>query len=182
MTNITEIIISDLENAYMHSRKIKWPELKSVSIQETIDSFDFNESSMEGISKNDYQRAVNTFSHIFSDLFEKSTDILFWNMVGIEALLAKGNKDIQLQIKEKSALVVGEPTEFKKKLGKLYEYRSKFVHGELNIPAKFSSDEDLFEDEYWDYTSFSTSILLALLRELITKKKTEFIFEYRYLI
>ncbi|MDP5202486.1 HEPN domain-containing protein [Flavobacterium sp. DG2-3] len=177
----SDIILSDLQLAYEHCEKIKWPKLERVDLDQTINSFAFNNYSLEAISKNDYQRSINAFTHVFSDLFEKSSDILFWNMVGIEALLAKGNKDIQAQIKEKSILILGEPSEFKKKLGTLYSYRSKFVHGELNFPAKFSEDYDSFDDEYSDYKAFSTSIHLALLRELIRNKKTEFKFEYVYL-
>lgn len=180
--NISKVILSDLQLSYQHSQNIKWPELEGVTIDETIESFAFNNYSLEGISKNDYQRSINAFSHIFFNLFEKDSDILFWNMVGIEALLAKGNKDIQSQIKEKSILILGEQTEFKKKITNLYSYRSKFVHGELNFPAKFSSDENFFNEEYWEYSSFSTAIHLALLRHLIKSKKTEFTFEYKYVL
>lgn len=181
--NISEIISSDLEFVYTHAKRIKWPYLESIELNQTINSFKFSNYSLEGVSKNDYQRAVNAFSHVFTNLSDNSNDILFWNMVGIEALLAKGNKDILSQIKQKSILILGEPTEFKTKLSKLYDFRSKFVHGELNFPAKFSEGlvED-FENEYWDYTAFSTSILLALIRELIKKDKTEFKFEYKYLL
>lgn len=179
--NISKVIISDLNFAYKHSERVKWPELANVDITDVMESFKFNNYSMEGVSKNDFQRAVNAFSHNFCNLADKSSDILFWNMVGIESLLAKGNKDIQSQIREKSSLILGEPVEFKKKLNKLYEFRSKFIHGELNFPLKFSSDEKLFEEEYWDYTSFSASILLSLIRHLVTHKKYQFDFEYTYL-
>lgn len=179
--NTSDSIISDLIFAYEHSEKIKWPNLDKLDINDVIESFNFNNYSLEGISKNDFQRAINSFSHNFFNLFDKSTDILFWNMVGIEALLAKGNKDIQSQIKEKSSLILGEPTEFKKKLTRLYEYRSKFIHGELNFPPKFSSDYESFDNDYFDYMSFSSSILLSLIRNMIKNKKYKFDFEYRLL-
>jgi hypothetical protein len=88
-------------------------------------------------------------------------------MLGLETLYARGNQNISEQIRTKVMLVFGEPAEFKKKLGKLYEYRSRLVHGDTDIPAKFSRDFQKFSPEYWNYLGFGSSILIASLRTLI---------------
>lgn len=175
----TEIILSSLDFAYEHALKVKWPTIKNITLKTTIDWFTKNNLHTDYNSKNKLHRAVNAFSYLFSKLHEKDSSNLFWVMVGIEALLAEGSSNILNQIKTKSSLILGHPVEYKKKLDKLYDYRSRLVHGDFDFPAKFSSDYDTFEEEYWDYLSFATSILIALIRELIRTGKNEFLFEYK---
>jgi len=174
----TEPIISDLHYAYEHAHNMNWPEINSIEIDKVINWFEENELNLEGNSKNKLQRAINAFSHVLVGLGEKDTSQFFWQMLGIEALLASGINSISSQIELKSSLILGEPKEYKKKIKQLYNYRSRLLHGDFDFPPKFSSDEDNFEKEYWDYLSFSTSILLALIRNLIAKGGIEYKFEY----
>ncbi|HYK77932.1 MAG TPA: hypothetical protein VEV16_13220, partial [Daejeonella sp.] len=125
-------------------------------------------------------RALNAFSQMFGKNTDPNSSFLFWSILGIEALLAEGNNNILNQIKSKCILLFGEPKEFKKKINHLYDYRSRFVHGDINIPPKFFFIDEKFELEYWEYLNFSISILIALIRKLIRDDKTEFNFEYIY--
>lgn len=178
----TEIILSTLDYAYEHSIKIKWPKLSGLNLSDTIKWYNKNNIHLDSISKNKLHRAINAFSYQFSKLLEKDTDILFWTMLGIETLLAEDANNITNQIKIKSSIILGEPKEYKKKLGKLYGYRSRFVHGDIDFPAKFGMDIDNFEEEYWDYLHFASSILIALIRNLIAEDKNEFKFEYKLIV
>lgn len=72
-----------------------------------------------------------------------------------------------------------KPTEYTKKLNELYDYRSRLIHGDTNIYPSFYFDYQGFRKEYNDYLAFGTSILIALIRELIYKQKTEFEFELK---
>ena len=65
------------------------------------------------------------------------------------------------------------------KLGKLYDYRSRLIHGDIDIFPKFYTDYESFDIEYGDYSDFAVSILIALIRELIEKQKSEFEFELK---
>lgn len=175
----TELILSSLDYAYEHSIKVGWPKIFGLDLQQAISWYNLNDLNTEGNSQNKLHRAINAFSYQFSHLSEKNTATLFWTMLGIETLLADGNSNIISQIKLKSSIILGQPKEYKKKLDKLYNYRSRFVHGDIDFPAKFSSDFKNFELEYWDYLYFATSILIALIRTLIASNKTEFKFEYK---
>ena len=175
----TDVLLSSLDYAYEHSLKIGWPKVYGLKLQDTIDWFYYNNIHTSDNSRNKLHRAINAFSYQFSKLTEQDTSILFWTMLGIEALLAEGTNNIINQIKVKSTLILGQPTDYKKKLDKLYNYRSRFVHGDIDFPAKFSSDYENFEQEYFDYLHFATSILIALIRDLISSKKNEFQFEYK---
>ncbi len=175
----TEMILSSLDYAYEEQLKTKWPKVFGLNLMQTLEWYSSNNLHPDFNSKNKLHRAINSFSYQFSTLFETDTSILFWTMLGIETLLAEGNTNIINQIKDKTSLILGEPKEFKKRLNKLYNYRSRFVHGDIDFPAKFSSDYDNFESEYYVYVHFATSILLSLVRTLIIQNKSEFDFEYR---
>lgn len=175
----TEITLSSLDDAYKHSLNIGWPKLSGLKLRDTANWYKSNNLHPDDSSKNKLHRAMNSFSYQFSRLHEKDTSVLFWTMLGIEALLAEGTSNIISQIKGKSSIILGEPKEYKKKLDQLYAYRSRLVHGDINFPAKFSSDFDNFEVKYWDNLQFATSILLALIRYLIANDKNEFQFEYK---
>lgn len=175
----TEIILSSLDYAYEVQLKTKWPKIYRLNLTQTLEWYSSNNLHTDFNSRNKLHRAINSFSYQFSTILEKDTSILFWTMLGIEALLAQGNANIINQIKIKTSLILDEPKEFKKRLDKLYNYRSRFVHGDIDFPTKFSSDYENFESEYYEYLHFATSILLALIRTLIIQNKSEFNFEYR---
>ncbi len=175
----TDIILSTIMFAYRHSRKIKWPNIKSIKLTDTIHWFHRYNIHSDHRSKNNLHRAINAFSYLFGNLKRERSADLFWIMLGIESLLVEGNQNITLQFREKSTIILGIPKEYKRKLNKLYEYRSKLIHGSFNIFPKHFSDYETFEVEYSDYLDFAVSILLALIRELIIAQKSKFEFELK---
>lgn len=176
----TNMVFSHLDFAYEKSYKLKWPLLKGIKLEETINWFIKHNIVLDKSSNCKASRAINAFSQMFGKNDDPSSSFLFWSLLGIEALLAEGNSEVTNQIKTKCILLFGEPTEFKKKINQLYNYRSRFVHGDIDFPPKFYYNDEEFENEYWDYLFFSISILIALIRKLIKEDKTEFRFEYKY--
>ena len=175
----TKMIGSDMMFAYEHAKTISWPNIRNLKLIDTINWFHNFSIHPDHKSTNDAHRAINAFSHLFSDFNIEKSDHLFWVMLGIEAILAKGINAISTQIREKSEIILGKPTEYTKKLNKLYDYRSRLVHGDTNIYPIFYDDYYSFKNEYDDYLAFGTSILIALIRELVYKQKTEFEFELK---
>jgi hypothetical protein len=175
----SEIILSTNMDAYEHSRIMNWPKIKNVKLTDTINWFNKFEIHPDFQSKNDLHRAINAFSHLFDNLKLDGSAQLFWVMLGIESLLVEGNQNITSQFKEKSILILGKPKEYSKRLSKLYDYRSKLVHGSSDIFPRHYSDYESFEREYYKNLDFAVSILLALMRELIEKQKCNFEFELK---
>jgi hypothetical protein len=175
----TKIILNSNMYAYEHSRKMNWPKIKNVKLIDTINWFKKFNLHPNNRSENNLHRAINAFSQLFGGLHNNHSADLFWIMLGIEALLVEGNQNITSQFKEKSIIIFGKPLEYSKKLTKLYEYRSKLVHGSFDIYPIFYSDYDAFDKEYYDYLEFATSILIALIRELIAKQSAYFEFEFK---
>ncbi|MFC0878444.1 hypothetical protein ACE01N_17755 [Saccharicrinis sp. FJH2] len=175
----TKIVVCSDMYAYEHSERIKWPLIRNIKLIETINWFHKYEVHPNQMSVNKAHKAINAFSQLIGDIKFNNTSDLFWVMLGIESLLAEGNQGITKQIKDKSILILGEPKEYKKKLQKLYDYRSRLVHGDIDIFPSYYSDFDSFDKEYNDYLDFAISILIALIRELIFKQADEFIFELK---
>lgn len=173
----TKTIICSVMNAYEHSSKMNWPKIKNLSIHDTIEWFHKFDIHPNFISKNNAHRAINAFSQLIGDVKTSNTGDLFWIMLGIESLLAEGSQGMTKQIKDKSILILGEPEEYKKKLNKLYDYRSRLIHGNINIFPSFYTDFESFDIEYSDYLDFAISILIALIRELIFNGENKFEFE-----
>lgn len=175
----TKIIASSIMFAYENAFKINWPKIRNVSLAETINWFHKFGIHPDQKSKNSTHRAINSFSQLFGDLRESESSYLFWVMLGIESLLADGIQSISYQIKEKSRIILGNPPEYNRKLANLYNYRSRLIHGDYDITPKFYNDHGSHEEEYTDYLFFATSILIALIRELIATQKEKFEFELK---
>jgi hypothetical protein len=175
---ISQYVMNSIDFAYIHIEKIEWPSVISPKLQKTLNWLRKFEINLHSSSKSPAGRAINAFSHIFSyELFETDSAKLFWCLLGIEALFASNNNGIMEQIRQRIQIVFGEPKEFKRKINKLYEFRSRLIHGDLDFPAKFSEDVDNYEYEYWDYVSFATSLLMSSIKTLIINDTDRFEFE-----
>lgn len=56
---------------------------------------------------------------------------------GLEALYCQGNSNLPGQLNVKSTLLLGDRVSFKKDFNKMYDYRSRFVHGDLNFQDQY---------------------------------------------
>lgn len=172
-----ESITSNNFFVYNHIKKLNWPKIKSLKIRETVEYLYKNNIDLYSKSKNDLHRAINAFTYVFGDRKNGDSEDLFWVMLGIESLLVEGNQNITYQFKEKTKIILGEPSDFKKKINKLYDYRSRLVHGESEIFPKFNNNLDDAKDEHSDFVDFAISILISLIRELIYSNKIKFDFK-----
>lgn len=175
----TDFMIHSFEDSYIDSVDYKWPTYEILSFEKVLSWLNKYQISLDTTSKNKASRAINAVSYLINDSnLEHSKSHLFWAMLGIEALYASGSSNILTQIKEKVNIVLGEPKEFKNRLSKLYNFRSRLVHGDIDFSSRLGEDDwDDFEKEYYDQVSFATSILLASIKKLIAKDLTEFNFE-----
>ncbi|MGY3215470.1 hypothetical protein [Mucilaginibacter sp. HD30] len=177
----TNVLMNNLDFAYLHAKKIGWPPMTGVKLMATISWMNKYEINFYSSSRNSAGRAINAFTHLFSyEITETDSAHLFWCMLGLESLFAQGTQNISEQLRQKISLVHGEPLEFKKKLNALYAFRSRLIHGDLNFPAKFSIDHENYEEGYWDYVAFAASLLLASIKILIQNDLNEFKFTFTW--
>lgn len=99
-------------------------------------------------SSSKFERALHAYSYLFKQKeFSSDPEKILWSMLGIEALYANDSVEIVRQIKENMPKEVGHVFS-RKKIDKLYNYRSRFMHG--NKELCFNSD--IMNDFSEDYT------------------------------
>lgn len=130
-----------LEQAAEYALSIGWPPIKALSILEVWDWVSTKKGFMEGFGGGPTGRALNAFTHLLRPvgLIDESTE-LFWLLVGLEALYTKGNSGIQEQVREKSQLLLGPQDSYKKEISRMYNLRSRFVHGDLDFSGAHPSE------------------------------------------
>lgn len=180
----TIALLQHIEFAYEHVEKIGWPSMGRLTFNETLNWFEKHAITLYSRSESPANRALNAFSHLFSyGLFEKHSDYLFWCMLALEALYVEGDTGVNSQFRIKSQLVLGEPQQYKKLISKLYEYRSRLVHGDIDILPRFGFERrSKQDDEYWENVAFATAILIASIRQLIKNDLTRFTFSTKWVV
>jgi hypothetical protein len=130
------------------------------------------------IGKTALCRAFNAFSYLFIDPLDDQSVLLFWSLIGIEALYVSPSAKIMEQVRERSELLLGPVTAFKKKLSRMYDFRSKFIHGALPFPGKFFTQNarpeyKQFADEVNEASMLAQAILTATLQEMVIRDWNE---------
>jgi len=160
--------------------KITWPLIQNLDIRKTWEWLLTHKDFVGGSSQSPTERGINSFGNLFTTEYSVS---LFWAIVGIEAFYTKGHGDLQNQVREKSELVLGTQDSFKKAFNSMYNFRSRFVHGDLNYPGTMAtvesiSDTEGYYTELYNSTHFATAILTSTIQYLIAKNWSGFNFTY----
>lgn len=115
-----------------------WPIVKDLNIQQSWIWFKRQPGIFAGLSASRVSRALNAFSRLFFENFENSEDQNFlWSMIGLEAIYTDRVAGINEQIFGKSKILLGDPVKAKDVL-KIYDYRSRLLHGQKNIPNRWT--------------------------------------------
>jgi len=164
---------------------IRWPKIEKLEFSTTLKWVEENFLSIIGVSTNPLQRAFNSITHLIghSNKNHVSDIELFWIMMGIEALYANGEIGIAEQIRIKTQIILGEMKEFKKEIKKMYNYRSRFTHGDINIPSSFHRNDSIELEQYsvenYHSTLLACSILLSTIQFMIKNDYDKLNFNYK---
>jgi hypothetical protein len=125
-------------------------------------------------------RAVAALSYV---ALEEEHAEMVWPLVGLEALYGRGKEGLQRQLLEKSEVFLGRRKAFKQKFQDMYDVRSRFLHGDMDLPfahaPDFATDEHEAFDEASEHTAaLSTAILVASLQKLVMEDRYDFEFKY----
>ncbi len=162
--------------------KYKWPPLKELPLNSTLTWLYHHSFALENLSKSRIQRALNAFSYLFHESFkDNDPGDLFFSLIGIEAIYAQNSNNIQDQVNQKSQLLLGKRNEFKKIFNELYDYRSRYIHGQLNFTNKFFFDDEESAIEQilktYEKSAFAIAILTSTIQKHIEENKEEFEYE-----
>lgn len=171
------IINNSLLFAYQELYEKRWPKLSQVTIEETWNWLMNKTSYLDEIGNRPIDKALNSLSYSFNS---NNYEDFFYSLLGIEALLNTGNSDsIMEQIRSKTVSLFGEPVDYRKRITKMYERRSEFIHGKLSFPSKFHINdaqekfEKFYMKDYKETVYIAQSILISIICEFIIKDANE---------
>jgi hypothetical protein len=108
---------------------------------------------------------------------------LLWALVGLEALYVHGKSELAQQVRDKAQAFLGAQEKFKKAVTKMYDFRSRFVHGDLDFPGLCLIGDarktvERFDDELRDATAVAVAMLVGTLQEVIRRDWDGLRFDY----
>lgn len=179
-----EPFIHSLDLAIQISTSLNWPLIKMIDLKSTINWLAQFQEETDSISNSSIGRALNAYSYLFSTRGGSDDGAyLFWTMVGIEAIFAEGSSNIMHQINLKTQTLLGKRIDNKKRFNAMYDFRSRFVHGDLDLNNKYyindrSSEINKFWTDLFDNEHIAMSILIATFQELILRNSISLEFDY----
>lgn len=162
---------------------LKWPEVKTIPIEKVCEWEAKLGLFKQGVARTPVQRALASFSHLVATKSIHGGETLFWSMQGLESFYCRGSGDLRRQLSEKSRLFLGQWVGLKNIVGSLYDFRSKFVHGDFNLDRWNNNLEPEAEDQKGQEASLSavllaTRMLLSTLQKCADECITSVEFEY----
>lgn len=172
------------DGAQDRASEIGWPPLSGVSVPDAARWLMAIPGLLELEPRGPAGRAVSALSNLIARAAPGRDDAvgLMWCMVGLEALYGEGTANLRLQLVQKSRLLLGEPAEFKKAVGELYDFRSRFIHGDVDFPLGYNrdTDESGFSETVASATQLALALLVSTLQELVRRDRQQLKFEYRF--
>jgi hypothetical protein len=170
-----------LRMAATHSEKISWPKFQRLEIDHAWNWALQQKGFLEGFSEDATSRSLNAFTNILN--LKDEPLILFWAIVGIEALYVRGRDPKMEQIRERTQVLLGEQISFKKKVSEMYNFRSSLIHGDLNFSGLYQLYDATPEIEKYDKaliesTDLAVAVLSATLQQLISRNWKGLRFSY----
>lgn len=155
------------------ANKYKWPYLKSDSVATAWRWLASAKCLEDGIARGPLGRALASLTYVASEGPKTESSLnLVWILLALEALYCSGNVGLREQLVAKSELVLGRRVENKRAFGAMYDFRSRFLHGDMDLPLRYSQFNAVpaFErhyDDLGDYEGLGLAALIATLQVMI---------------
>lgn len=174
----------DLFSAVESAQQLGWPRFYKPTLLQGWNWMRTSGALVDGIGVGRLGRSLAALSHLTApDLRETSSIELVWVLLGLEALYSRGNVGLKDQLLGKSEALLGPRTENKRAFGAVYDFRSRLLHGDVDLPLRFTEFNAVqkFEDyhtELWRNEKLALAVLLATLQWMVVAKVKELNFEY----
>jgi hypothetical protein len=168
-----------------YARKdIGWPEVKTVSIKKVWDWLTKLKGLERGIGEGPAGRAVAALSYLEGeDNFRDSDLDIVWALLGLEALYCSGKSGVMNQLLEKSQVLLGAIQNHKRILRDMYDLRSRVLHGNVDIPLRYSHYDGVSEFQKFHLGTYKAALLahamlVASIQKLVERNWTHLSFKY----
>lgn len=169
LAKTTGTLVSLLVLAREQAEEISWPQLESLDLLQ-VWNWAIENKLLGTVGITSLGRAFNAFSYFFNEPISDEAPLLFWALVGIEALYVSTSVKVMEQVRERTQLVLGPITEYKKKLSQMYAIRSSFIHGALPFPGRFFTHDAMPDyEQYMTKVTGATVLAQAILTASLQK-------------
>jgi hypothetical protein len=99
----------------------------------------------------------------------------------LEAIYAEGASGLRQQLVAKTHALFGPPQTHKKAFGSMYDFRSRFVHGDVDFPLAYDQrdyDQLGFTEEVETAIEVALAVLLATLQAMARSGSHRLTFTY----
>jgi hypothetical protein len=155
--------------------EIGWPRVRVLEVRKVLEWFEAIPGWNSGVGQCPVGRAVAALSQALAiDRVEGGALSLIWAMVGLEALFCRQREGLKAQLATNVQLLLGRWSAHKKRFGKVYDFRSAFLHGALDVPFahRIRQEDELAWRFVWDSdeeAGLAMVVLLASVQELIER-------------
>jgi hypothetical protein len=173
----------NIDSAVEMARKEGWPPVRDIDVAKSWEWFSRLPGLESGIVSGAVGRAVAALSHIIYPETRDLSTSLTWALLGLEAIYGRGSIGIGEQLREKSELLFGKCSSNKKRLAAAYNFRSRFLHGDLDIPFRYTDEFEhdkilKLSNAQWDAALFAEVLLISTLQEFVLRDVYELYFPY----
>lgn len=161
----------------------RWPPLNNMDLAKAfswaIELDGFRDAYAVGL----FGRALGALRYLAAPGHGNATRI-FWAVLGLEALYGHGRGEgLKEQLLSKSELFLGSRKEHKKAFGKIYDYRSSFVHGGRDFPffncsKEASAQYEKYMEDDFKMTSLAIAVLISTLQKVAKQNRKSLEFGY----
>lgn len=180
--SIRGVYAEHLYHAVEAAKERKWPEIVELDVRKIWHWLAKVPGIEAGVGTGSLGRALAALTHI---LRHKATDSgslqLVWSVLGLEALYAKGNTGLCAQLVGKTEALLGPRLQHKKEFGRMYDFRSRFIHGDIDIPFSYidaEPDFERFHSDLFGSEDIALATLLATLQKMATMDLYSLDFSY----
>lgn len=168
--------------ARKRAAELKWPVFQELAIVDVWVWLNKLKSSVNGGAKR-VRLAIAALTHLFNeDASDENSLALVWALAGLESIYGEGNVGLKTQILKKSEALLGERKENKTKFSWMYDYRSRMLHGDIDLNPSYRSKwletMDTFNEESSECQKLTTAMLLATVQNLCARNVFGIDFEY----
>lgn len=162
-----------------------WPSLEHVSVSATYKwakKIGFGE---EAVATSRVSRLLAAYTHVIGLGQNSEGEVLFRAMQGLEAFFCDGVGDLSRQLSSKLELWIGPIKDKNHSIGKLYNVRSKFVHGESYIDY-FNHGMDIPEQEakssiaHGFASIYAVRLLIATIQNCISRDVENILWKFDF--
>lgn len=172
-------------DSWLEAKKLGWPSLKQIPLSQVWDWLQNIEGFKTRIGTTNIGRALASLSYLMrpGDGWGNNLDLV-WSLLGLEAIYCKGNVGLKSQLLEKTTVLLGERKENKKLFGWMYDFRSRLVHGDVDI-VYFHNEYDAtqaherFSEDLFKCETIATALLLSTIQEMCLQNTFKLDFKYK---